>query len=69
MKSLKYYLKMVVGDHCLTYEELATVLGQIESFLKSRLFPPLYSHSEEGIDVLTPGHFLIGQNMQSLAGE
>ena len=66
VKSLKYHLKRVVGDHHLTYEELTTVLCQIESCLNSRPLLPLYSHSEEGISVLTPGHFLIGRNMQSL---
>lgn len=60
VKSIKHHLKRVVGDVKLTYEELATVLCQIEACLNSR---PLYPLTEDPDDlrVLTPGHFLIGE--------
>lgn len=60
VKSIKHHLKRVIGDVKLTYEELATVLCQIEACLNSR---PLYPLTEDPDDlrVLTPGHFLIGE--------
>ncbi len=42
------------------------MLCQVECCLNSRPLVPLQSHSDDGIDVLTPGHFLIGRNLQAL---
>ena len=56
----------MVGAQQHTYEELHTILCQVECCLNSRPLLPLDSHSEDGIDTLTPGHFLIGRPMQSL---
>ena len=66
VKSFKMHLKRVVGDVKLTYEEAITVLTQIESCLNSR--PHVYTNAldDDGIEVLTPGHFLIGQPLTSL---
>ena len=65
VKSMKSHLKRVVGDVKLTYEELSTILAQVEACLNSR---PLVSlpHDDDGIEMLTPGHFLIGRPIQSL---
>ena len=64
VKSLKLHLRRVVGDVKLSFEELATVLAQIEACLNSRpLVPPSGS---EGVDALTPGHFLIGRLLELL---
>ena len=51
---MKSYLKYIVGDVKLSYEELLTVLAQIEACLNSR---PLASvpHDDDGIEMLTPG--------------
>lgn len=60
VKAVKYHLRRVIGDTTLTYEELSTVLTQIEACLNSRPLSRLESVSE-GFDVLTPGHFLVGE--------
>ena len=65
MKSTKLHLNQVVGNTKLTFEELTTVLTQIESCLNSRLLAPL-PHVEDGIETLTPGHFLIARPVESM---
>jgi len=59
VKSCKTHLKRVIGQSLLTFEELATVLIQIEACLNSR---PICQMSSTPMDLqpLTPGHFLIG---------
>lgn len=59
IKSIKHHLKRVVGDSTLTFEELSTVLYQIEACLNSRPLCPTTSDPTDD-SVLTPGHFLIG---------
>ena len=66
VKSAKYHLKHILGDHKLTFEELSTVLCQIEACLNSRPLVPLVTPNTEGIDCLTPGHFLVGRPIQAL---
>lgn len=57
--SIKYHLKRTVGDRILTYEELTTVLHQIEACLNSRPLCRL-TDGPDNTMILTPGHFLIG---------
>ena len=64
VRSMKTHLRRIVGDVKLTFEELSTVLAQIESCLNSR--PLIPDPNEDGIEPLTPGHFLIGRPLKSL---
>lgn len=64
VKSTKYHMKRVLGTNILTYEELNTVLSQIEAVLNSRPLLPLSSNCED-FAYLTPGHFLTGRPLLS----
>ena len=48
------------------YEELSTLLCQFECCLNSRPLLPLNSHTDDGVEVLTPGHFVVGRPLHSL---
>ena len=65
VKRMKFHLRRIVADLKLTFEELTTILTQIEACLNSRPLTPL-PDSEEGFDALTPGHFLVGRPLESL---
>nr|XP_049706052.1 uncharacterized protein LOC126056570 [Helicoverpa armigera] len=60
VKSVKHHLKRVLSTN-LTYEEMITVLCQIEACLNSRPLCPIDDKDPDCIEVLTPGHFLIGE--------
>ncbi len=60
VKSTKTHLRRILRDVKLTYEEFSTLLTQIEACLNSRPLVPL-PNDDDGIEALTPGHFLIGK--------
>lgn len=60
VKSVKFHLRRIVGSVSLTYEELFTVLCEIEGVLNSRPISPLTDDASD-LSALTPGHFLIGR--------
>lgn len=60
IRSLKHHIRRVVGESTLTFEELTTVLAKVEACLNSRPICPMSSDPAD-FDVLTPGHFLIGE--------
>ena len=64
IKGMKRHLKRVTTNVKLTFEEYMTVLTQIESCLNSRPLVPL--NTDDHIEALTPGHFLIGRSLESL---
>lgn len=60
VKSTKFHLKRVIGNSTLTYEEMSTVLIQVEACLNSRPLSMMPDSPNEPTP-LTPGHFLIGE--------
>lgn len=68
VKSVKQHLRKTIGDTKLTYEELATLLCQVESVLNSRPLCQMNMDPND-LDPLTPGHFLIGSKLSLPADE
>lgn len=64
VKSTKFHLKRVIGEASLNFEEMYTILVQIESCLNSRPLTPL-STDVNDYAPLTPSHFLIGDSLAS----
>lgn len=68
VKSAKYHMKRVIGETRLTFEELYTLLTQIEACMNSRPLTPLTNNPDD-LTPLTPGHFLIGDSLTALPQE
>ncbi|XP_055308886.1 uncharacterized protein LOC129572809, partial [Sitodiplosis mosellana] len=68
VKTVKMHLMKVMGEQKFTFEELTTILAQIESAVNSRPLTPI-SCDVNDIQVLTPAHFLINSHPTAIASE
>ncbi|XP_066260797.1 uncharacterized protein [Euwallacea similis] len=65
VKSVKHHLKRVARNANLTFEQLITLLAQIEAILNSRPLSPM-SQDPNDLTPLSPAHFLIGRSTTEL---
>jgi hypothetical protein len=61
VKATKYHLKRVMSLTILTFEQLYSLIVQIEGILNARPLSPLSQNSND-LTPLTPSHFLIGRS-------
>ena len=67
VRCVKRCLKKILKNAKLTYEELLTVVVEIECVLNSR--PLTYVSSEDRVEPLTPSHLLTGRRLLSIPDE
>ncbi|XP_055604615.1 uncharacterized protein LOC129752854 [Uranotaenia lowii] len=68
VRSAKQHLVRVLGESVATYEDMVTLLAEVECCLNSRPLTQLKDDPED-LRALTPGHFLIGAELQALPDE
>ena len=67
VKSVKACLRKVLGNARLSFDELFTVLVEVEGTLNSR--PLTYEYDEVEHEVLTPSHLIFGRRIKSMPDE
>ena len=67
MGSVKQTLRKVLGKARLAYQELETVLTEVEDSLNNR--PLTYEYKQVGEEMLTPNHLLYGRRLGTLPDE
>lgn len=65
VKSFKFHLKRIIGNHIFLLENFSTLIIQIEACLNSRPLTPLSSDPLDS-EAITPGHFLIFSPLTSI---
>ena len=64
IKSAKRCLKKSIGKNCLCFDELYTLIVEVEAVLNLR--PSTYVSSEDTEEPLTPSHLLVGYRILTL---
>ena len=58
-------MRQTLGNYTPTLAEFHPLLTMVEAVLNSRPLLPVYMDSEYGVEVITPGHFLIGRPIRA----
>ena len=66
MRSMKTLLHKTIGEHVLHWDEILTVLTRVEAVMNSRPIAIIDTPPIDGVNPLTPGHFLIGTPLCAL---
>ena len=66
VKSMKLLLTKVIGPNNLFIAELYSLTVEIEAALYSRPLIPIDSVADDRIELLTPGHFLVGKSLKAV---
>ena len=66
VKLMQLLLTKVIGPNNLFIDELSSLTVEIEAALNSRPLIPIDSVADDGIEVLTPGHFLVGKSLKAV---
>ena len=66
VRSMKTILHKTVGTHVLSVEESYSNLADVEAVLNSCPLVPMDGAQTDGVQVLTPGHFLVGRPLTAL---
>lgn len=64
--AMKKVLKKALQDVRLDFEEMTTVLVEVEAILNSRPLVPLHSAADDAVEPLIVGHFTIGAPLMAL---
>ncbi|XP_064470123.1 uncharacterized protein LOC135384870 [Ornithodoros turicata] len=65
IRTVKSCLRRILGRQCLTFEEMETLLHEVEAVVNSRPLTFLHSTPDEPA-ALTPAHLLIGRTLTAL---
>ncbi|XP_064479339.1 uncharacterized protein LOC135392562 [Ornithodoros turicata] len=65
VRTVKTCLRKILGRQCLTFEEMTTILHEVEAMVNSRPLTFLHSSPEEP-SALTPAHLLLGKTLTAL---
>ena len=66
VKSFKTHMKRIVGNSKFDFEEMTAILTQIEACLNCHPLGTVPHNDDDGIEMLIPGHFLIGRPLQAI---
>ncbi|XP_062711022.1 uncharacterized protein LOC134289037 [Aedes albopictus] len=65
IRSAQKHFVRVLGSRLVAYDDMETLLAQIECCLNSRPLTPM-SEDPSDLDPLTPGHFLVGSALKAV---